>query len=89
MIKLADVENEFEMGYVDTRRHNKGQETGATNKGFAAQTGLSQDRVSVAALRSFLSTANAAYYTTARLNQMTKNDMMYANRQQVDAAGIK
>lgn len=89
MIKIADVENEFEIGYVDVRRNNKGQELGAVNKTFAAQNGLAQDRVSVTALRAFLSTANPGYYTTAKLNQMTKNDMMYANRQQVDAAGIK
>ena len=89
MVKIADTEQEFEMGYVDTRRNNKGQELGATNKLYAAQAGLNQDRVSVGAMRSYLNTANAAYYTAARMNSMTKNDMVYAIRQQVDAAGIR
>lgn len=77
------------MGYVDTRRNNKGQELGATNKTFAAQVGSSGDRTSVGGLRAYLAGANAAFYTVARLNQMTKNDMLYAARQQVDAAGIR
>lgn len=86
---MADTEVEFPLGYSSTRRNNKGQELGATNKEFSAQTGLDQDRSNVGALRAYLAGANAGYYTTARLNQMTKNDMMYAARQQVDSAGIK
>lgn len=86
---MADTETEFPFGHIDVRRNNKGQETGATNKSFTAQAGLAQDRISVGGLRSFLSGNNAGYYTTARLNQMTKNDMAYAARLISDPSGIK
>jgi len=44
---------------------------------------------SVALAEARLVAFNAAYYTTARLNQMPYNDLMYALRQADDAAGIR
>lgn len=43
---------------------------------------------SVSTMRARLAAINAGYYTTARLEQMTKNDMTYALRTLDDAAGI-
>ena len=86
---MADVENEFQLGYVSTKRNNKGQELGATNKEYAAQTGNTADRSSTGALRAYLQAGNGTYYTNARLNSMTKNDLMYAARQMADPSGIK
>lgn len=43
----------------------------------------------VTALRTRLAALNAGYYTTARLETMTENDMVYALRQaSADSAGI-
>jgi len=44
---------------------------------------------SITDLRTRLAAINAGYYTAARLDMMTKNDMIYALRQASDAAGIK
>jgi hypothetical protein len=43
---------------------------------------------SVSALRTKLAADNAGFYTAARLNQMSKNDMVYAERTIADAGGI-
>lgn len=40
---------------------------------------------SISAMRTRLIAINATYYTTARLDAMTENDMIYALR---DAAGV-
>lgn len=40
------------------------------------------------AMKTRLAAINGAYYTAARLNQMTKNDMVLALRRADDAAGI-
>ena len=39
-------------------------------------------------LRTRLQAINSAYYTDARLNSMTVNDMQYALRSESDSAGI-
>lgn len=45
------------------------------------QAGLwDTDFVSIASLRARLAAIDAGFYTTARLNTMTKNDMVYAVR---------
>lgn len=42
----------------------------------------------ITAMRAQLQTLNAAYYTNARLNTMSKNDMVYALRVGYDSAGL-
>jgi hypothetical protein len=42
----------------------------------------------VAAMRTRLGTINGTYYTSARLDSMTRNDMLYAIRLNDDSAGI-
>lgn len=42
--------------------------------------GTPANYMSIAALRSRLGTVNAGYYTTAKLDQMTVNDMVFALR---------
>lgn len=85
---MADVELEYPMGYVDKRRNNKGQGTGATSKHHTSElTNFAQNDASVGALRTRLAAFNGTLYTTAKLNQMTKNDMVYALRIH-DEAGI-
>lgn len=81
---MADNENEFVRGFIDDRRHNKGQQT--------VPLGTQQSTAnynSVGLLRARLGVVNAGYYSATRLNSMTKNDMIYAVRQADDAAGIK
>lgn len=77
---MADLETEFTLGYVDRRR------TQATT-GRVGNEGANY--LSVNDLRTRLAAINAAYFTAARLNQMTKNDMVYAVRLADDAAGIR
>lgn len=67
-------------GFVDKRRA-KGQ------LGTSLATAANYD--SVAAMRTRLAAFNGAYYTAARLNSMTENDLVYAVRLADDAAGIK
>lgn len=77
---MADSDLGELAGFVDKRRV-KGQ------TGSALATSGNYD--SVGAMRTRLAAVNGAYYTTARLNSMTENDMVYALRQADDAAGIK
>lgn len=87
---MADTELENPLGYIDKRRNNKGQDLGNANGNpVAAGASDSSNLSTVAGLRARLIAINAGYYTAARLNQMTKNDMVYAVRQNDDAAGIK
>jgi hypothetical protein len=77
---MADTERENAIGFVDKRRLQSDSASGLSN---VANYG------SVSALRTRLTAINAGYYTAARLNQMTKNDMVYAVRVNDDLAGIK
>lgn len=76
---MADTEQENVLGLTDKRR-TQGQ--------TAYPIGTEANYVDVAALRTRLAAINGAYYTTARLNEMTKNDMVFAVRSNDDAAGI-
>lgn len=70
---MADTDTENVFGVVDKRRNNKGQNTSqllATPANYA----------DVAALRARLTAISATTFTPARLNSMTKNDMVYAVR---------
>lgn len=52
------------------------------NGGTAADAGLKNTNITtIADARARLQAINATYYTNARLNQMTFNDMIYAIRQ--------
>jgi hypothetical protein len=78
---VANVETENSKGFTDKRRL----------PAAAARPGTATTAVSyndVATLRTRLQAINGAYYTTARLDGLTKNDMVYAVRLADDAAGI-
>lgn len=77
---MADSEREDVVGFTDVRRV-QGQ--------VAPVISAPANYVDLNTMRTTLNTANSAFYTTARLNQMTKNDMVYAMRLLNDAAGIK
>lgn len=78
MGSFTDVNEEF--GFVDKRR-GRGQ--------AASALATPANYVSDAALEARLTAVNGAYYTTARLNQMTLNDKVMAVRLADDAAGVK
>lgn len=81
---MADSAQGFLHGFVDIRRNNKGQQTTAlgTEQSTANYNGVPTMRTRLAAI-------NGAFYTAARLNQMTSNDMVYALRLSDDLASIK
>jgi IS5 family transposase len=60
----------------------------ATQASTGSQFATPANYDSQAALDTALATANAGFYTSARLRQMTKNDKVYALRTINDAAGI-
>ena len=52
------------------------------NGGAAIDTGLDMDNTdTIAAMKTRLAAIDAGFYTAARLNTMTYNDMVYAIRQ--------
>lgn len=76
---VLDIEDPY--GLVDKRR---GRGTSGTHT-LAEAANLD----CVSDLRARLAALNAAYYTSARLDAMTKNDMVYAVRvASSDSAGI-
>lgn len=77
---MADSELEHITGFVDKRRT-------PGNLGTPLANAANYD--SVNAMRTRLAAVNGAYYTSARLNSMTKNDMVYALRLADDVAGVK
>lgn len=58
--------------------------TGATGTGFAA----GGNYTSIFALRTRLAALNGTYYTAAKLNEMTANDMIFALRNMDDPKSI-
>jgi hypothetical protein len=76
---MADTERENDIGFTDKRRLQTTADTGLTTPA---------NLLSVTALRARLTTLNATLYTTAMLNTMTKNDMVYAVRLADETAGI-
>lgn len=76
---MADTEKENPLGFTDKRRTQTTAGSGVTTPA---------NFTDVTALRARLTAINGAYYTAARLNQMTKNDMVYAVRRADEAAGI-
>lgn len=80
---MANYDVDPNEGLTDKRK--VGRQTAAA---VASNLGTPGNYGSVNALRTRLAAANGAYYTTGRLNQMSKNDMVYALRTIDDAAGI-
>lgn len=76
---MAQNEMENTLGFADKRR---GTRAGSN----ALSVGTDANFTDVAGLRTRLAAAAPATYTTARLEQMTKNDMVYALRL-LDEAG--
>lgn len=77
---MADSERENQLGFADKRRLG-----GATTRPAGSASANYND---VSTLRARLTAISATTFTVARLNAMTKNDMMYAVRLTDDAAGI-
>lgn len=69
-------------GFVDKR------ESVASALNNAAQVSNEQNYGDIASLDARLTALNGAYYTQARLDQMTFNDKVYALRTLDDAASI-
>lgn len=76
---MADLEREHALGFVDKRR---------TQASTASPLATPGEYLSVDQLRTRLAAIDGAYFTAARLNNMTKNDMVYAVRLADDAAGV-
>lgn len=76
---MADTEKENVLGFVDKRRTQASTQTETVEDGFYLTVGH---------LRTRLSAINGAYYTSDKLNEMTKNDMVFALRTASDSAGI-
>lgn len=74
---MADLDINDPLELTDKR---KGR--GATGAHGQAEI---NNMTSISAMRTRLAALNGAYYTTARLNNMTRNDMVYALR---DTASI-
>lgn len=79
---MADVEIENVYGVIDVRRT-------AAQTQLPGTLGSSTNYDDVGSLRARLTAVNAGYYTTARLNGMTKNDMVYALRLSDDPTGVR
>lgn len=77
---MANLERENILGIVDKRR------TQALVTGPWETTQANYN--DVPALRARLIVLNAGYYTAARLETLTKNDMVYAVRLADDLAGV-
>jgi hypothetical protein len=76
---MANLEREFPLGFKDKRHTQATTATVYTDANYA----------DVSSLRARLATIDGTYYTSARLDKMTKNDMVYAVRLADDAAGVK
>lgn len=77
---MANKENDFEgLGFVDKRR---------TATSTTTEVGTPANYLSVGALRTRLAAVNGSLYTSAMLDRMTKNDMVYALRLADDSAGV-
>lgn len=78
---MADTELENPLGVTD-RRRTQGQTSMPGNLDDDARY------MSVSSLRTALAARQPAYYTSVKLNEMTKNDMVYALRTHDDAGGF-
>jgi hypothetical protein len=74
---MANTDTANVLGFVDKRKSGGGLPV-TTPANFT----------SVSAARTRLAAIDGTYYTSARLDQMTLNDMVYAIRTADEAAGI-
>jgi len=76
-------------GFVD-KRYTQGSQTKGLSGSGSANTAAAtpSNYLGVNNLIGRLQGANGTYFTTAMLNSMTRNDMVYALRLIDDAAGI-
>jgi hypothetical protein len=78
---MADLDIENPYGYQDKRIGR-----GTTGSHSAAE---SNNMDSISEMKARLTALNAGYFTAARMNSMTKNDLLYALRLgSADSAGI-
>lgn len=70
------------LGFANSRKAIDGMGGQGSNLGNAS------NYVSITAMRTRLAAANGAYYTTARLDTLTVNDMIFALRNIDDASSI-
>ena len=78
---MAEFDIGNSAGFVDKRQ-------GEGTSGASVVTELA-NYDSIYLMRTRLAALNAAYYTAARMNSMTKNDLIYALRlESSDSAGI-
>lgn len=80
---MANFETDSNFNVTDKRKVGR-----TTSAALAPNLATPLNYTSISALRTRLATANAAFYTAARLDQMSKNDMIYALRTIDDAAGL-
>ena len=81
---MANYDVEANPNFADKRHVAK--ITAATNASAEAELA---NYGTVSTLRTRLAAIDGTYYTTARLNQMSKNDMVFALRNKTgDSAGI-
>lgn len=76
---MADSNLSNPLGFIDKRR---------TQGSTSIVLGTPANYTGVTQMRTRLAAINGAYYTAARLNSMTENDMTYALRLADDAAGM-
>ncbi len=80
---MADFDNDIIYGFVD-KRLGRGIPVGG-----AAVLAESNNYDNLNDMRTRLTALDAGYFTAARLNQMTENDIVYALRlRSTDSAGI-
>lgn len=77
---MADYDNDPNMGLPDKRRNSRTQ----TASTFSSPANY----MSVSAMRARLAAINGTYWTPARMNAYTKNDLQYALRLADDAASF-
>lgn len=74
---------------ADTNKDWKVTDARVTQTSVASPDNVTGDYGSVSVMRARLTTLNAGLYTTAKLNNMTANDMRYAIRLADDPTGIR
>lgn len=81
---MADQQIGNQMGVAAAHTGAATQRSNMTGSNTGPQNGFDDGSVnddSIATLRARLAVINAGYFTAARLNSMTYNDMIYAYRQ--------
>jgi hypothetical protein len=80
---MANYDTDTNFGFPDKRKVGR-----ITTASVASNLATPGNYGGISTLRTRLAAANGAYYTTARLDQMSENDMAYALRTIDDAAGL-